>query len=359
MPLELGIWRLGAKPERIAFSALDSEKRLEDALVQDLSILSPDLLLIGRQIPTAQGKFIDMLAVDADGDLTVIELKRNRTPREVVAQVLDYASWVQRLSYEQVRELYADKNPGKQFETAFAEVFKSSPPEELNKAHQLLIVAAELDPETERIIGYLSGNYGVPINAAFFRYFRDGEHEYLTRSWLIDPTEVEEKSARTPAQSKRESWNGSDFYVAFGEGPNRNWEDARQYGFVAAGGGRWYSRTLEQLFVGARIFVMIPGVGYVGVGKVAGPAVPAKDFKVTIGGNELALFDVPTKAAYDRNAEDPDNCEYIVPVEWIKTAPVSEAYWETGMFANQNSACRLRNQFTLERLGEHFGLSES
>lgn len=358
MPLELGIWRLGAKPERITFSALDSEKRLEDALVQDLSILSPDLLLIGRQIPTAQGKFIDMLAVDADGDLTVIELKRSRTPREVVAQVLDYASWVQQLSYEQVRELYTDKNPGKQFESAFAEAFKTSPPEELNKDHHLLIVAAELDPETERIIGYLSGNYGVPINAAFFRYFRDGEHEYLTRSWLIDPMEVEEKSARTPAQSKRETWNGTDFYVAFGEGATRNWEDAQCYGFISAGGGRWYSRTLEQLFVGARIFVMIPGIGYVGVGTVKGPAVPAKDFMVEVGGEEMPLFNAPINAAYDHDTDDPDKCEYVVPVEWIKTHQVSEAYWETGMFANQNSACRLRNQFTLERLVQHFGLDE-
>lgn len=30
--------------------------------------------------------------MNSEGDLTVIELKRDRTPREVVAQVLDYAS---------------------------------------------------------------------------------------------------------------------------------------------------------------------------------------------------------------------------------------------------------------------------
>jgi hypothetical protein len=60
MPLELRIWRLGAKPERIAFSAIGSEKRLEEALVQDFSILSPDLLLIGRQIRNTDGRFIPL-----------------------------------------------------------------------------------------------------------------------------------------------------------------------------------------------------------------------------------------------------------------------------------------------------------
>jgi RecB family endonuclease NucS len=62
------------------------------------------LLLIGRQIQTDYGKFIDMLALDQEGNLVIIELKKNRTPREVVAQTLDYASWVQNLSYERIQK---------------------------------------------------------------------------------------------------------------------------------------------------------------------------------------------------------------------------------------------------------------
>jgi hypothetical protein len=48
-------------------------------------------------------------------------------------------------------------------------------------------VAGELDSSTERIIGYLSSNYGVLINAVFFRHFREGSSEYRARTWLIDP----------------------------------------------------------------------------------------------------------------------------------------------------------------------------
>ena len=55
MPIEVGIWRLGVKPERVHMSSLDSELMLENALVADLSILSAQLMLIGRQIPTAYG----------------------------------------------------------------------------------------------------------------------------------------------------------------------------------------------------------------------------------------------------------------------------------------------------------------
>jgi RecB family endonuclease NucS len=98
MPIEVGVWRLGNNLQRIAVSALDYESRLEEVLAHDLSVLSSQLMLVGRQVLTSYGKFIDLLATDPDGNLVVVELKRNRTPREVVAQLIDYASWVQLLS---------------------------------------------------------------------------------------------------------------------------------------------------------------------------------------------------------------------------------------------------------------------
>lgn len=86
MPVEVGIWKIGKKLERIEFAELDSEKRLEEIIAGDLTILEPGLMLLGRQVPTAFGKIIDILAMDGEGNLVIIELKRNRTPREVVAQ---------------------------------------------------------------------------------------------------------------------------------------------------------------------------------------------------------------------------------------------------------------------------------
>ena len=83
--------------------------------------------------------------------------------------------------------------------------------------------------------------------------------------------------------------DGKDWYVGFGEDEARSWEDARAYEFVSAGGGPWYSRTLKKLPVDGRVFVNLPGRGYVGVGVVTGHAVPAREFKVTHDGQELRL----------------------------------------------------------------------
>ena len=72
--------------------ALINKKELEDILAEHIEILDADWLLIGRQVRTVAGKFIDLLCMDHDGDLIVVELKKDLTPREVTAQAIDYAS---------------------------------------------------------------------------------------------------------------------------------------------------------------------------------------------------------------------------------------------------------------------------
>lgn len=57
------------------------------------------------------------------------------------------------------------------------------------------------------------------------------------------------------------------------------------------------------------------------------------------------------------SADDAELLEYLVRVEWLKTVPDQEAFWEKGMYANQNSAIKLRNRFSLDRLPEHFDLA--
>lgn len=114
------------------------------------------------------------------------------------------------------------------------------------------------------------------------------------------------------------------------------------------------------LFPGARVFVNIPGTGYVGVGEVTAETRPVKEFSVKVDGQEMPILDAPDLGASNmaRNADDPDKSEYLVRVNWIEVLPREEAIWEKGMFANQNTVCKLRNRFTLDRLRERFELEE-
>ena len=62
-----------------------------DGIVED-----GKLLMIGRQVTTNLGTFIDLLALDRQGNVVVLELKRDRTPRDTLAQALEYSSFVER-----------------------------------------------------------------------------------------------------------------------------------------------------------------------------------------------------------------------------------------------------------------------
>lgn len=59
-----------------------------------------------------------------------------------------------------------------------------------------------------------------------------------------------------------------------------------------------------------------------------------------------------------RMSMTPSYVSTLVRVDWIKKVPKHEAIWEKEMFANQSSECRLRNQFKIERLTEHFQIDE-
>ncbi|MBM3303075.1 MAG: DUF91 domain-containing protein, partial [Deltaproteobacteria bacterium] len=206
MPQDVRLWEIldGDSLREIRKARLDLEERVENWLEKDITIVSDDLLVIGRQVGTDFGGAIDILCLDRNGDAVILELKRDKTPREVTAQVLDYASWVQDLSNERLTEIadtyLCDRGP---LEEAFSSRFGVELPEILNEHHKMLVVASEIDSSSERIIRYLSDSYGVGINALTFQYFRgEGGRESLTRVFLIEPSQVE-YSTQTKAASKR------------------------------------------------------------------------------------------------------------------------------------------------------------
>jgi len=156
VPLEIGLWRVDGTPRRLTSVSVPLESELEVLIESDPAILGTPLLFIGRQVPTAHGKFIDLLAIDGDGVLHILELKRDKTPRDVVAQILDYGSWVETLEHDDVLGIFENYRKDVAFEEAFSDRFGVSPLEELNTGHRLTIVASDVDPATARIVEYLA-----------------------------------------------------------------------------------------------------------------------------------------------------------------------------------------------------------
>ena len=91
-----------------------------------------------------------------------------------------------------------------------------------------------------------------------------------------------------------------------------------------------------------------------GVGFVTGDPIPFPEVTLDIDGQHHRLADLPL----DGNYIYPTGEEWIVPVRWVRHRPRDTAFWKTGLFANQNSATKLRNRFTFDQLTAEFGLDD-
>ncbi|MGE5548245.1 MAG: hypothetical protein ACM33T_15170 [Solirubrobacterales bacterium] len=135
------------------------------------------LLSLGTEIITRHGHAIDNLFIDGTGVLVAVEMKRGRTPRDVVAQVLDYAAHLSRLEWPEVDAL-CRKRHGLALDEAFRRTFARPLGEGGKPGHRLAILAERYDPRTLDAARYLIDG-GLPLVLLQFTYVPVGERAVL------------------------------------------------------------------------------------------------------------------------------------------------------------------------------------
>jgi hypothetical protein len=154
----------------------------------------------------------------------------------------------------------------------------------------------------------------------------------------------------------------NDVYVNYGLFRDgwRVWDDARRYGFLCAGGGRCFSDPLTTITELDRLWVYVPGHGYVGVAYATGPVRRASEFTVnTDDGNRPIMKVLGGPYANDKeDIDDPELCEYFLPVRWAQTVALEMALGgNVEYFSNPNIVCRPQDPRwtrTLELLKKEF-----
>jgi hypothetical protein len=134
-----------------------------------------DLIIIGRQVSTNFNTYIDLLGVDRQGTLAVIELKRNRTPRETLAQALEYASFIEKLDIDQLEEIFRKYTNDESIKLAeyHKKYFELSADEAVafNKSQKVVIIGQNISPEIRQTSNFLS-NKGFQVICVEFSFFK-------------------------------------------------------------------------------------------------------------------------------------------------------------------------------------------
>ena len=201
MATEIKVWQIiNGKLQPIETTMIEAGRKeaedLEKWIKSNPLILGEDILIIGEQVPTKSGS-IDFLGIDKSGNLVTIELKRDKLPRVVLSQAIDYASDISSWDVDKISEV-CTKYTGQSLEDYLNEKFEDVDLEDLtiNKTQRILLVGFSIEESLQRMIEWLSNNYGVSINAVVLKYIKTKSNEELIARTVIIPEEIERERIR-------------------------------------------------------------------------------------------------------------------------------------------------------------------
>jgi hypothetical protein len=165
-------------------------------------LLAPErILFIGRQVNTDLNKAIDLLAVDARRRLVVIELKKDRAPRDMVAQALEYAASVRRLPYDALNTIavpYFSRRgqPWESLSEAHQEFFgdesyggdNEAVANDWNPSQIVILVGQTISPEVINVSRYLR-DHDIDVRVLQFTYLESSSGERLVNTQIVVGTE--------------------------------------------------------------------------------------------------------------------------------------------------------------------------
>ena len=176
------------------FDAEHDESVLENWLEENPDGILEDnrgVLIIGRQVRTSLGGLIDLIGVDRQGDMVIIELKRDKTPRETVAQALEYASFIEGLDYAGLEEIGRSyvKDETLNLTEFHRDHFglESDDAVAFNKDQHIVLVGQRITAGIRQTALFL-GSKGVRVTCVEFTYFQtnNGEDRLMSRETVVE-----------------------------------------------------------------------------------------------------------------------------------------------------------------------------
>jgi len=179
---------------------------------------SERLLYIGRQVATDLNKAIDLLAVDSRRRVAVIELKKDRTPRDMVAQALEYTAFIRRLDYDALNSIsvayFSSRGqPWQSLSEAHRDFFSecdSAESQEVdwNPSQIVILVGQTIQPEIIDVSRYLR-DHNIDVRVLQFTYLESSSGERLVNIQPVVGTErmpgEVSKTASQPGPSLEET----------------------------------------------------------------------------------------------------------------------------------------------------------
>jgi hypothetical protein len=198
---KVGIWHLsGDKPKKLQESKIDFEQYLEEWIETDPEFLQVGLTIVGKQISVEGGR-LDLLAIDPQGRWVIIEIKREQLRREVIAQIIDYASSLAAMPDEEFSRKIDDYLQSKG--TSIKELLDNRDAHEVleidNREFLLFVVGTKKAPGLGRMVSFLSERFNIPISLVTYDVYEISEGQQILTRELTESDDVAIKPKDIPS----------------------------------------------------------------------------------------------------------------------------------------------------------------
>lgn len=150
-------------------------------------ILGESLMIISKELILPSGRRLDLLAVDKEGALVVIELKRDNSGSDVEWQAIKYASYCSSFSHDEIYKHFAEYL-GTDGDDAQVKIegFINCEPEDLNQRQRIILVAKEFHSEVISAVLWLRESE-IDIECIRLTPYFDQEGELFINPEIIIP----------------------------------------------------------------------------------------------------------------------------------------------------------------------------
>jgi len=172
-------------------SPVSEEKELEDYIESNPEIIEKDMMILKRQQPTDGGKFVDLLGLDNDGNVVVIEIKKeSNDARKVITQTIEYGIWAEDLSYSELNAIARENNKLGKFdnlEKMFQDRIEEFQVDDFNADTKLYIVHEKIGGDIKKIAQWLNSK-GINIYCIELNFHKQDGHKIAVKHDIVGGT---------------------------------------------------------------------------------------------------------------------------------------------------------------------------
>jgi len=141
-----------------SYSELNLRERfdIQEWIAVTPEILGEKLMIISKELILPSGRRLDLLAVDKEGKLVIIELKRDYSGSDLEWQAIKYASYCSSFSSDEIYKYFAEYL-GTDSDDAQVKIedFINNELEDLNQSQRIILVAKEFHSEVASAVLWL------------------------------------------------------------------------------------------------------------------------------------------------------------------------------------------------------------